>query len=69
MEIERWRIKAGDHPVLQNIHGLQSALRLAHKDLFPNIHTIFKLLIVFTVTSVYYQCSFAALRRHKTWVW
>ena len=69
MQIERWRFNAGDHPVLQNIHGLQSALRLAHNDLFPNIDTIFKLFIVFTVTSVYCQCSFLALRRHKTWVW
>ena len=24
VEIERWRRKVGDHPVYQNIHGLQS---------------------------------------------
>jgi hypothetical protein len=47
VEIERWRFKAGDHHVHQNIHGLQSALKLVHKDLYPNIHIIFKLLIVF----------------------
>ena len=29
------------------MHGLQSALKLAHKDLYSNIHIIFKLLIVF----------------------
>jgi hypothetical protein len=69
VEIERWRLKAGDHPVHQNIHGLQSALKLANKDLYPNIHTILKLLFVFPVTSVCCQCSFSALRRLKTWVW
>ena len=37
----------GDHTVHQNIPELQSALKLAGKDLYPNIHTIFKLLIVF----------------------
>ena len=68
MEIERWRLKVGDHPVHQNIPGLQSALKLADKDLYPNIHTIFKLLIVLPVTSVGCERSFSALRRLKTWV-
>jgi len=53
VEIERWRLKVGDRPVNQNIHGLQSALtlRLADKDLYPNtgIHSGFKLLIVLPV--------------------
>jgi hypothetical protein len=39
-------LKVGGHPVHQNIPGLPSALKLADKDLYPNIHTIFKLLIV-----------------------
>jgi len=69
VEIERWRLKAGVHPVHQNIHGLQSALKLAHKDLYPNIHTIFKLLIVFPVTSVSCRCSLLALRRLNIWLW
>ena len=47
VEIERWRFKVADHPVHQNIPGLQYALKLTDKDLYPNIHTIFKLLIVF----------------------
>ena len=66
VEIERWRLKYGDHPVHQNIPGLQSALKLADKDLYPNIHTIFKLLIVLSVTSVCYKRSFSALRRLET---
>ena len=66
VEIERLRLNAGDHPVHQNIHGLQSALKLAHKDLYPNIHTIFKLLIVLPVTSACSKRSFSALRRLKT---
>ena len=49
MEIERWRRKVGDRPVHQNIHGLQSAPILADKDLYPTIHTVFKLLIVLPV--------------------
>ena len=52
VEIERWRFKVADHPVHQNIPGLQSALKLADKDLYSNIHTIFKLLIVLPVPSV-----------------
>ena len=44
LKIERWRPKVGDHLVHQNISGLQSALKLAYKDLYPNIHTILKLL-------------------------
>ena len=34
VEIERWRLKVGDHPVHQNIPGLQSALKLADKKTF-----------------------------------
>ena len=49
VEIERWRRKVGDRPVHQNIHGLQSAPTLADKDLYPTIHTVFKLLIVLPV--------------------
>jgi hypothetical protein len=57
----------GGHPVHQNIPGLQSALKLADKDLYPNIHTIFKLLIVqITVTSVCCKRSLSVLRRLKT---
>ena len=55
VEIERWRLNVGD----QNIPGLQSALRLADKDLW---HTIFTLLIVLPVTSVCCKRSFPALR-------
>jgi hypothetical protein len=39
-------LEVGEHPVHQNIPELQSALKLADKDLYLNIHTIFKLLIV-----------------------
>jgi hypothetical protein len=53
----------GEHPVHQNIPELQSALKLADKDLYLNIHTIFKLLIVLTVTSVCCKHSFSALHR------
>jgi hypothetical protein len=51
VEIERWRLKVSHRPVHQNIHGLQSALtlNLADKDLYPNIHTVLKLLIVLPV--------------------
>jgi hypothetical protein len=66
VEIERWRLKVGDNPVHQNIPGLQSALKLADKDLYPNIHTIFKLLIVLPVTSVCCKRSFSALPRPET---
>jgi hypothetical protein len=66
VEIERWRHNVDDNPVHQNIPGLQSAL--ADKDLNPNIHTIFILLIFLPVTSVCCARSFSALRRHKTWV-
>jgi hypothetical protein len=65
-----WRISAllrGFFGGNQNIPGLQSALKLADKDLYPNIHTIFKLLIVqITVTSVCCKRSLSALRRLKT---
>jgi hypothetical protein len=61
VENERWRLRVGDNPVHQNIPGLQSALKLADKDLYPNIHTIFKLLIVLPVTSVCCKRSFSAL--------
>ena len=37
--------------------------------LYPNIHIIFKLLIVFPVTSVCCQCSLSALRILKTCAW
>ena len=68
VEIEKWRLKVGDHPVHQNIPGLQSALKLADKDLYPNIHTILKLLIVLSVTSVCCERSCSALHSLKTWV-
>ena len=61
VEIERWRLKVGDNPVHPNIPGLQSTLILANKDLYPNIHTIFELLIVLPVTSVCCKRSFPAL--------
>jgi hypothetical protein len=32
-------LKVGEHPVHQNIPELQSALKLADKDLYLNIHT------------------------------
>ena len=38
VEIERWRLNVGDHSVHQNIPGLQSALKLADKDL---CHTVY----------------------------
>ena len=67
----RWKLKGGDlkmcdHPVHQNIPGLKYALKLADEDLYPNIHTICKLLIVFPVMYVCCKRSFSALRRHKT---
>ena len=67
----RWKLKGGDlkvgeHPVHQNILELQSALKLADKDLYLNIHTIFKLLVVLTVTSVCCKRSFSTLHRLKT---
>ena len=46
VEIKRWILKVGDNPIHQIIPGLQSALKLADKDL---CHTIFKLLIVNTL--------------------
>ena len=49
VEIEWWRLKVSHRPVHQNIHGLQSALILADKDLYPTIHNVFKLLIVLPV--------------------
>jgi hypothetical protein len=52
-EIERWRLKVDDNPVHRNIPGPQSALKLAHKDLYPNIHTIFTLLIVLYFTNAH----------------
>ena len=58
----------GDHPVHQNMHALQSALKPADEDRYPNIHTISKVLIVLPVTSACCKHSFWALRRHKTWV-
>ena len=68
VEIERQRLKVGYRPVHQSIHGLHSALTLADNDLYPNNHTIFKLLIVLPVTSVCCERSFSALHRLKTWV-
>ena len=59
VEIERWRLNIGDHSVHQNIPGLQSALKLADKDI---CHTIFTLLIVLPVTFVCCERSFSALR-------
>jgi hypothetical protein len=65
----RWKLKGGDlkwvDPVHRNIPGLQSALNLAYKDLYPNIHTIFKLTVL-SVTSVCYKRSFSVLCRFKT---
>ena len=66
VEKEKRRLKVGDNSVHQNIPGLQSALKLADKYLYPNIHTIFKLLIVLPVTSVCCKRSFSALPRPKT---
>ena len=43
-------------------------LKLADKDLYPNIHTILKCSIVLPVTSVCCERTFSALRRLKTWV-
>jgi hypothetical protein len=68
VEIERWRLKVGELPVHQNIPWLQFALKLADKDIYPNIQTIFKLLIVLPVTYVCCERSFSALSILKTWV-
>jgi hypothetical protein len=50
-------IKVDDNPVHQNIPGLQSALQLADKDLYPNIHTIFKFwhMMIDLITGIYSQ--------------
>ena len=46
-----------------------SPVKLADRDLYPNIHTISKLYPVLPVTSVCCKHSFSALRRIlKTWV-
>lgn len=68
VEIERWRVKVGELPVHKNIPGLQCAFKLADKYLYPNIQTIFKLLIVLPVTHVCCERSFSALSRLKTCV-
>jgi hypothetical protein len=38
VEIERWRLKFGDHPVHQNIPGLQYALKLTN--VLPSLLTL-----------------------------
>ena len=43
-------------------------LKLADKDLYPNIHTILKCSIVLPVTSVCCERTISALCKHKTWV-
>ncbi|CAC5412578.1 unnamed protein product [Mytilus coruscus] len=50
-EVERWRIRIDVHSARECV-SLEDALKLADFDLYPNIHKVFKLLLVLTVTSV-----------------
>ncbi|VDI17171.1 Hypothetical predicted protein [Mytilus galloprovincialis] len=65
-EVERWRIRVDVHSAGECV-SLKDSLKLADFDLYPNIHTVFKLLLVLPVTSVCCERSFSALRRIKTW--
>ncbi|CAG2217955.1 unnamed protein product [Mytilus edulis] len=65
-EVERWRIRVDVHSAGECV-SLKDSLKLADFDLYPNIHTVFKLLLVLPVTSVCCERSFSALRRLKTW--
>jgi len=60
VEIERWRLKVGDRPVHQNIHGLKFKTFIWIFILFLNCWLFFQ--------SVCCERSFSTLYRLKTWV-
>ena len=47
--------------------SLQTAIKLANKDLYPNVFIILQVLLTLPVTSVCCERSFLSLRRLKTW--
>ena len=66
-----WKLKGGDLELVIILFikiYMGCILKLADKDLYPNIHTILKCSIVLPVTSVFCERTFSALRRLKTWV-
>ena len=67
----RWKLKGGDLKLVIVLFikiYMGCKLKLADKDLYPNIHTILKCSIVLPVKSVCCERTFSAAWRLKTWV-
>ncbi|VDI15927.1 Hypothetical predicted protein [Mytilus galloprovincialis] len=63
-ELERWVRKTVG---MLDEGSLTTAIKLANKDLYPNVFTILQVLLTMPVTSVCCERSFSSLRRLKTW--
>ena len=61
-EISRWTKKTE----MLTGKSLQETVRIANKDLYPNINLVLRLLLILPVTSVCCERSFSSLRRLKT---
>lgn len=66
-EFERWKVLCQGLPVGSDKQSLSAALALADSEYYPNIHTIFLVLLTMPVGSVPCERSFSAMRRLKDW--
>lgn len=66
-EFERWKVLCHGLPVGSDKQSLSAALALADSEYYPNIHTIFLVLLTMPVRSVPCERPFSAMRRLKDW--
>lgn len=67
-EVERWVFLWEDIPLKDRPQSLKTSLQVSQVNImYPNITTIFELLITLPVGSVLNERSFSSLRRLKTW--
>ena len=65
-ELHRWRNMTRKFDV-NDKYPLQTALKIADKEFFPNLHAILSSILTLPVGSVCCERSFSSLRRLKTW--
>ena len=65
-ELLRWRNMTRKFDV-NDKYPLQTALKIADKEFFPNLHAILSSILTLPVGSVCCERSFSSLRRLKTW--
>jgi len=63
-ELKMWKIKLASNCDFKN--GIE-ALQICYKDIYPNIHFLFKILVTLPVSTTTPERSFSTLKRLKSY--